>query len=423
MGYATLADIAEAQYEPFSLGELNIEFPIGGLSVVLGPVGSGKTTLVASLLGETTLLQGKIYMPDDHANRDFCAVNPATGLSDTVAYCAQTPWLIGASIKENIVFGSKWDATRYNAVVDACALRRDFEIFELGDDTEVGEKGTTCSGGQKARIALARAIYSPAKTIILDDVLSAVDAQTARHLYVHCLQGKLVAGRTVILVTHAVNLVAPAAAFAVMLDGGRVTAQGTPHELAAAGRLDLTEVDFETPSTSSTLAASPHEVEDNIEATLDEGEGDELKAAKSVQADKAAPETLRLVAAESQSQGVIDFRYYRLYWSSMGGIAFWLLIVVVYLGTQGLQIANNAWIRDWANASDRASRLLDLAQERSVTFYLGVYVALSAVYMLGVAIRVGWNFYGSIAASRRLYDRLLRRILGAKMRFFDSTPS
>jgi ABC-type multidrug transport system fused ATPase/permease subunit len=429
LGYHTHDEIKDAEFAPFRLGPLDLSFPVGSLSIIVGSVGSGKTTLVSSLLGETTLLEGKIFMPDDKANRDVCPVDPVTGLADTVAYCSQTPWLVGASIRENITFGSSWDEGRYNAVVDACALRRDFEIFELGDETEVGEKGTTCSGGQKARIALARALYSSAATIILDDVLSAVDAQTARHLYVNCLQGPLMSGRTVILVTHQVSLVAPAASLVVMLDAGNVVAAGTPAELMASGQLEmLEEVDTGASSSTPTLTGSPKDIiEDNFDRT--EAETEEMQ--KKIKADKAAPETQKLakqlVATESQGQGMIGMDTYMLYFRSMGGIVYWVILWTALIAAQILQVGSNAWIKDWANSFDSArsirATLQSWTQGHGTTYYLLIYMAISAVYLFSVAARCGWNYLGSLHASRKLWDRLLYRILGAKMRFFDATPS
>ena len=395
----------------FRLGTLDLAFPLGCLSVITGPVGCGKSTLILSLLGETTLFQGKVFMPDDHANREVCPID-STGLSDTVAYCAQTSWLVGASIRENIVFGSRWDRDRYDSVINACALRRDLDIFEMGDETEVGEKGTTCSGGQKARIALARALYSPARTIILDDVLSAVDAQTARHLHDHCLLGPLMRERTVILVSHAINLVVPSAAFVVMLDDGIVTASGTPSELMASGALDLSEED-------DTVTPTPSSPRDVIESNLDGIEGDALEVQKQVQSDRASPEAIKLakqlVVTESQGQGSVGGATYLLYFRSMGGIFFWTMLATSFLGAQAIQIALNTWIKDWANSNDERSQIL--AQGRSTQFYLGVYCALAGLYLIGVTARVGVGFFGSLTASRQLYDDLLKRILGAKMRY------
>lgn len=135
--------------ENFRLEVNDVRFPVGELSIVVGPVGSGKSTLLNSLLGETTLLSGRIFMINDRGDRELCPEDPATGLTDTVAYCPQAPWLIGATIRENILFGRTYDAKRYSDVISACALERDLEIFEEGDKTIVGEKGTVCSGGQK----------------------------------------------------------------------------------------------------------------------------------------------------------------------------------------------------------------------------------------------------------------------------------
>lgn len=466
------------EQQPFRLGELNLSFPKGELSLVTGPVGSGKSTLILSLLGETVLLKGEVFMPDDHASRDLCPVDPATGLSDTTAYCAQTAWLVGATIRENIVFGSVWNEERYKAVVHACALERDFEIFELGDETEVGEKGTTCSGGQKARIALARALYSPASTVILDDVLSAVDAQTARHIYEHVLRGPLMKGRTCILVTHAVGLCLPAAAFVVMLEDGKTFASGTPAELIASGALESepsTPVEEEAPAMSLTADAgasgisglsvqSPArssrsrrrsilqggDVDDSIEDNLDGLEYDALLAKKKLDAIAAGDglgkqhgkkdgdktkdtASKQLVQTESSNQGAIGFSTYLLYFRAQGGIPFWIVLFIAFVGSQILQFLSNWWVKEWAkagNAEEAHARLeihngvrMSISKPHPVQYYLFVYLGISGVYLIAIAARVGVSFMGSLQASKTLYNRMLERILGAKLRFFDATPS
>lgn len=124
------------------------------------------------------LVSGGVHLPKS------LQVDTSTGLYNGTAFAAQQPWLEHASIKDNILFASPFDQERYDAVVEACALTADFGVLEDGDATEIGEKGVSLSGGQKARVALARAVYSRARHVLADDPLSAVDAHTAKHLYV-----------------------------------------------------------------------------------------------------------------------------------------------------------------------------------------------------------------------------------------------
>lgn len=128
-----------------------------------------------SLLGETNRLEGSAFLPSPVIRT--ASKNPAA-LTDSTAVATQQPFLMSASIRDNILFGHGYNEKRYRAVLEACALNPDLRQFELGDSTEVGERGTVLSGGQKARISLARAIYSSAKYVLLDDVLSAVDSHT-----------------------------------------------------------------------------------------------------------------------------------------------------------------------------------------------------------------------------------------------------
>ena len=122
-----------------------------------------------------------------------------------VAYAAQESWVQNETIRNNILFCSEFDEIRYRRVIHQCGLSKDLTLFEAGDKTEVGEKGVTLSGGQKARVTLARAVYSRAQILILDDILAALDVHTAKWIIDKCLQGDLVRGRTVLLVVSACN--------------------------------------------------------------------------------------------------------------------------------------------------------------------------------------------------------------------------
>jgi len=168
-----------------------VVFRKGKINLIVGPTGCGKTSLLMALLGELH------YVP---AGPDSWYNLPRAG---GVAYAAQESWVQNETIRNNILFGSPYNEERYKEVIYQCGLARDLSLFDAGDNTEVGEKGLTLSGGQKARITLARAIYSQAQILILDDVLAALDVHTARWVVEKCLQGDLVHGRTVLLVVCA----------------------------------------------------------------------------------------------------------------------------------------------------------------------------------------------------------------------------
>ena len=166
----------------FELKGINVIFPEGKLTVVTGPTASGKTALLLAQLGEMTMLPRRhsssspprVLIPKQtHGRVD------AHGLRACVGYAAQTPWLEHLSIRDNILFGEPFDSERYWDVIESCALRADLDILEDGDYTEIGERGISLSGGQKARVALARAVYSPSKVVLLDDPLSAVVSPTS----------------------------------------------------------------------------------------------------------------------------------------------------------------------------------------------------------------------------------------------------
>lgn len=168
-----------------------VVFRKGKINLIVGPTGCGKTSLLMALLGELHYIPAG---PDS-----WCSLPRAGG----VAYAAQESWVQNETIRSNILFGSPYDEQRYKKVIYQCGLSRDLSLFDAGDKTEVGEKGLTLSGGQKARVTLARAIYSQAQILILDDVLAALDVHTARWVVDKCLQGDLVHGRTVLLVVSA----------------------------------------------------------------------------------------------------------------------------------------------------------------------------------------------------------------------------
>ena len=200
----------------WKLYNVDIRFKQGSLNLVIGKVGAGKSTLIHSLLGETNC-EGEVKL---HGN--------------SVALCAQQPWIYNATLRENILFHSDYDEDRYNRVIYACALEEDLRILACGDLTEIGEHGINLSGGQQARVSLARAVYSNSDIYLLDDIFSAVDAHVAQHTFSKCILGEL-QGKTTILVTHKLEYM-DHADWIVHIGAynelySQVLIQGTPEEL------------------------------------------------------------------------------------------------------------------------------------------------------------------------------------------------
>jgi len=187
----------------------------GELSCVVGRVGSGKSSLLSAMLGDLWKVKGEVVL---HGN---------------VAYVAQSSWVMNASVRENIVFGYRWDPQFYDKTVKACALLEDFASLPDGDQTEVGERGISLSGGQKARVTLARAVYARADIYLLDDVLSAVDQHVGRHIIDNVLGSNgLLAGKTRILATNSIPVLMEAD-FVVLLRDNRIIERGTYAQLMA----------------------------------------------------------------------------------------------------------------------------------------------------------------------------------------------
>jgi ABC-type multidrug transport system fused ATPase/permease subunit len=452
-------DVAQTSTaEGFRLIDMDVEFQVGKFNIIAGPTGSGKTSLLMALLGEMKLLHGSVHIPGGYVRQELRA-DPVTGLTESVAYCAQQPWLVNATIKENILFSSPFDAQRYKAVIAACALERDLEILDVGDQTLVGEKGITLSGGQKQRISLARAVYSNSKHLLLDDCLSAVDSHTAKHIFEQALTGILMVGRTCILVSHNIALTIPEASFVVVLKNGKIAAKGSPEDVIQSGALGE---EMKSRPGSGRNSAVPSRVHSSAALKASEANG-RLKGHGDIDGDtevtdEAQPSTKQFVdhRLESKATGSVKARTIKTYLQAMGPWYYWVVAAVAFIATQLGSVATNVWIRQWANAYQTSevkylhglqrlstyttTNALGLQGAHVVTpavgstittsspydvdvgYYLGVYALIGLGFIAVCLARELILFWGSLGASRKVHDRLLYSILRAKFRFFDSTP-
>lgn len=314
--------------ERYVLRNVNVSFPDKELSVVSGKTGTGKSLLLAAILGEVDVLAGKINVPqrpiagDTH---DHLATRDDWIIPSSIAFVAQIPWIENATIKENILFGLPLDEERYDKVIEACALKKDLEMLTDGGSTEIGANGINLSGGQRWRVTFARALYSRAGILILDDIFSAVDAHVGRHIFEKGLTGELGAGRTRILVTHHVALCRPRTKYIVELGDGTVEKAGFVKDLEKTGAMQQIITHEET-------SAEVNEDEEPTAVNSEQSSQAEIgEVLKKVESQKAAK---KFVQDEEREQGRVKTRIYLDYMIASGGWPFWLVALAAFATLQ-----------------------------------------------------------------------------------------
>ncbi|KAJ7508941.1 hypothetical protein B0H11DRAFT_2169002 [Mycena galericulata] len=414
---------SESQNNKFELRDISVLFPEGKLSVITGPTASGKTALLMAILGEMTLLPGgRIIMAKNLSQID------EHGNMHGISYAAQSPWLRHQSIKDNILFGYPYDEARYKQVIECCALQPDLDMLEDGDATEIGARGVNLSGGQKARVALARAVYVRNKFVLLDDPLSAVDSHTARLLFEKLLCGPLLSHRTVLLVTHHVDLVFSGAHYLVRMLDGRIDVQGTVEDLRAQGVLDIITHD----------AAVESKAEEPV-AALKEEEPEPAEF-------QAKPR--QLVKDEHRAVGSVKWSVYNSYVKASSYWIWGFLLLAVLVG-QVLSVGEKLWIKvglppflsqTWGSAYASNTTFTPYSFQSFGTlnpeypmdgsfnfvqawfgielpsavehplFYVGIYAAIGLTTAFVGLCSVAAQYTGALRASRTLFD------------FHDTTP-
>ncbi|KAJ5104843.1 hypothetical protein NUU61_002190 [Penicillium alfredii] len=412
----------------------------GELSCIVGRVGSGKSSLLQALLGDLWKTQGEVVV------------------RGRVAYVAQAPWVMNASVRENIVFGHRWDPAFYDLTVEACALLDDFKNLPDGDQTEVGERGISLSGGQKARLTLARAVYARADIYLLDDVLSAVDQHVGRHIINKVLgRSGILNGKTRILATNAITVLKEAD-FIGLLRDKTIIEKGTYEQLLAMKgeianlvRTTLAESDDEgAVSGSENGLASPDSSDTTavVEQGDDSTDSEEVEQPGSLVPIKSASKpqrktstvTLRRASTaswqgprrklgdeenmlkskqtqETSQQGKVKWSVYGEYAknSNIGAVTFYLLALVA---SQTAQVLGNFWLKSWTESNEAHG------SNASTGKFIGIYLAFGLGSSVLVILQnlILWIFC-SIEASRKLHERMAFAIFRSPMSFFETTPS
>ncbi|XP_073894084.1 ATP-binding cassette sub-family C member 10 isoform X28 [Macaca fascicularis] len=390
----------------------HLEVKKGMLVGIVGKVGCGKSSLLAAIAGELHRLRGRVVV---------------WGLSKGFGLATQEPWIQFATIRDNILFGKTFDAQLYKEVLEACALNDDLSILPAGDQTEVGEKGMTLSGGQRARIALARAVYQEKELYLLDDPLAAVDADVANHLLHRCILGML-SHSTRLLCTHRTEYL-ERADVVLLMEAGRLIQAGPPSEI-----LPL--------------------VQPVPKAWAENGQKSDSATAQSVQNPEKTKEGLEeeqstsggLLQEESKKEGAVALHVYQAYWKAVGqGLA--LAILFSLLLMQATRNAADWWLSHWISQlkAENSSQEVQASTSPASTglfspqlllfspgnlytpvfplpkaapngssdihFYLTVYATIAGVNSLCTLLRAVLFAAGTLEAAATLHRRLLHRVL------------
>uniref|UniRef100_A0A8B9W8H4 ATP-binding cassette sub-family C member 5 n=1 Tax=Bos mutus grunniens TaxID=30521 RepID=A0A8B9W8H4_BOSMU len=392
-----------------TLYNIDLEIEEGKLVGICGSVGSGKTSLISSILGQMTLLEGSI------------AVN------GTFAYVAQQAWILNATLRDNILFGKEFDEERYNSVLNCCCLRPDLAILPHSDLTEIGERGANLSGGQRQRISLARALYSDRDIYILDDPLSALDAHVGNHIFNSAIQ-KHLKSKTVLFITHQLQYLADCDEVIFMKEGC-ITERGTHEEL-----MNLNG-DYATIFNNLLLGETPPVEINSKKETSGSQKKTQEKGPKtgSVKKEKAVkPEEGQLVQMEEKGQGSVPWSVYGVYIQAAGGPLAFLVILSLFMLNVGSTAFSNWWLSYWikqgsgnttVTQENRTSLSNSMKDNPLMHYYASIYALSMAVMLILKAIRGVVFVKGTLRASSRLHDELFRRILRSPMKFFDTTPT
>ncbi|CCH46808.1 putative membrane protein [Wickerhamomyces ciferrii] len=370
------------QQKPFKLSNINLKISKGEFIVVTGPIGSGKSSLLSAISAFMTKTDGKI------------AINGSNLLCGA-------PWVQNTTIRENVLFGSKFDHVKYKKVLEVCSLEHDLKSLLAGDMTEIGERGVTLSGGQKARVNLARAVYADKEVYLFDDILSAVDANVGKNITENCLLG-LLSSKTIIIATHQLSLISKADRV-VFLNGDGLIDVGTESELRSKNKDFVKLMEY-----NKELEQKNTDDEEQI--------NDKITKVTSIADKPSGPIDGTLFGEEERAFDSIPLSLYKQYVKAGQGMfgftAFPLTIICIILSVF-VNLFTNVWLSFWV-----AQKFKNLSNGQ----YIGLYVMFTVLSVLFVVVELAIMGYVFTEASKTLNLKAMQKVLHSPMSFIDTTP-
>ncbi|CAH0551541.1 unnamed protein product [Brassicogethes aeneus] len=373
-----------------TLSNISVSASANQLLAVIGPVGSGKSSLLNVVLKELPIKEGKME------------------ILGKISFSSQEPWLFSASVRDNILFGNEYDEDRYERVIDVCALRADLAMFPFGDKTLVGEKGKALSGGQKARINLARCVYKRADIYLLDDPLSAVDAHVGKHLYDKCIK-QFLSNKIRILVTHQLQYLKSADKI-IILDDGQIQGEGKYAELQNSG-MDFGKL---------------------LEKFSNEDHDEERKKIKSRQnserSELSDDEDDPVIAKEHMGTGGINAQTYWQYLKAGGSKFLIILLFLSFILCQVIANGGEYYLTYWVNydqdfknkENQNLTKPNETFPEKEIIYY---YSGITLATIIIAILKSIYYMLFFAQASVNLHDFIFNKIIKATMRFYNENPS
>lgn len=357
---------------PLVLKNIDLSIPHGELVLVFGAIGSSKSSLLLALMEELE-----------------CSEDTTMNVARPMAYASQKSWIFAGSLRDNIVFKRPFDKELYNNVLRVCQLESDIQLLPNGDATVIGERGVNLSGGQKARVALARAVYSQARVILLDDPLSAVDALVGEKLVKQCL-GEFLSGQTRILVTHQTQFMSSADRI-IYLENGVIRFNGTPSALI-----------------------HQKELWDSIRVMEETEAGTSLQVEEQLVIHSKAEDDYSIFVKEDRVQGRVGFRAYKALESGVGGLPVVILLFVLIVSANTCSL-----LSDWHLTNVWADKSLADQNDATNFVYQGLLVLATTVFSY---TRVILSLLLMLKAVSVLHKNMFSSVLYSPMRFFESNP-
>ena len=414
---------------PITLSNINLQIKKGQFIAIIGDIGAGKSSLVQAILNNLIFIDSlsenkstEAEVLDDSTVKKIRVLNSTTPeslnkskksiiVNDSISYVSQVSWIENTNLKNNILFNSEYNEERYSKILRICELEQDIKSLYDGDLTEIGERGINLSGGQKARVALARAIYSNKEILILDDPISALDAHVSSRIMYNLSHNEELRLKTKILVTHALQFIHNCDVI-IYVNQGRVDWMGAYSELKNQEFYNLLELSLvKKKSQEEKKEEEGKKEEENEEKKDKEMKNKENKFKEKEKKNKQKKKVRKLITEEYRKEGNVENSVYSIYILYMGGVIIFSLLVFFSILVQSTKVFSDLWVIKWQKDKTEENKWM----------YLYIYAFLGLGSTMLVYCRIFISFTSGLRSSKKIHYEMSEKIINAPINLFHDT--